>query len=367
MIDRKKRILLVIDEATIGGGQRHVLSIASRLNPDAFAVAVVCEAEGYLVDELRRHGIEHYPVAMSNIPDPFAIAHCVRAIREYRADLVHTHGGTAGVTGRIASFLCGVPSVHTYHGIHYLHDSRGLRRWGFGAVERVLLYMTNRVICVAARDAETGERAGIVDPAKTTVILNGIDTSAFPGKAAYRFQDIPVLGTIGRLHEQKGHRILLESLALLRRDGRRFRCVIVGEGELREQLESQSMALGLGEAVEFAGGRTDTAAHLAGMDLFLLPSLWEGLPLVLEEAMASGLPIVATRVDGIEEAVRDGREALLVLPGDVVGLKEAIGRLLDDEVLRSKLGKAARHRAVECFDVTTMVRSTEAVYRSVLQ
>jgi glycosyltransferase involved in cell wall biosynthesis len=117
--------------------------------------------------------------------------------------------------------------------------------------------------------------------------------------------------------------------------------------------------------VEFAGAKTDSAAQLSEMDVFVLPSLWEGLPIVLVEAMASGLCIVASRVDGVGEAVTDEREALLVTPGDPVGLGGAISRLLGDAELRRKLGMAARRRAVDAFNVMSMVRSTESVYRSV--
>jgi glycosyltransferase involved in cell wall biosynthesis len=364
--EQRRRILLVIDEASVGGGQRHVLALASRLDARDFVAGVACEAEGYLVDELRKRGIPHFSVAMSNVPDPHSIYQCIGAIRRFRADVVHTHGGTAGVTGRIAAFLTGVPAIHTYHGIHYLHDTGLFRRWAYTAVERALLKVTRKIICVAQKDSDTGKRAGIVDPRKTVVIVNGIEISEFSGEGPSHPREVPVIGTIGRLHQQKGHAILLESLAILAKNGQVFRCRIIGEGELRAHLEDQAATLGLNEAVEFVGGRTDSAAQLSAFDIFVLPSLWEGLPIVLIEAMASGLCIVASRVDGVEEAVTDEREALLVPPGDPVRLAESLSRVLGNAALRRDLGLAARRRALEAFHVKAMVTSTESVYRSVL-
>jgi glycosyltransferase involved in cell wall biosynthesis len=366
MTELRKRILLVIDDATIGGGQQHVLSLASLLDHDTFETGVVCEAEGFLVDALRDYHIPHLAVGMSNLPDPRALWGCIRAIRKFRADLIHTHGGTAGVTGRLAAILCGVPCVHTYHGIHYLHDTSNLRRRMFTAVEKWLLPFTKTTICVAEGDLLKGERAGIVDRKRTVVIVNGIDTSVFPERVSYVLPSTPLLGTIGRLHTQKGHAVLLEALSILQNQGHVFGCRIVGDGELRGTLESMASSLKVSGAVEFVGSRTDTVVQLSGMDIFLLPSLWEGMPIVLAEAMASGLPIIASRVDGVQEVVRDEHEALLVPVGDPVPLARAIVRLLGDEALRRQLGMAARRRALESFDVRRMVRATESVYRSIL-
>jgi len=361
------RILLLIDDASIGGGQQHLLWLAERLDRAEFEVAVGCEPQGYLVDQLRERGIPHYPLLMSNVPSPWSIMACRSVIRRFRPDLLHTHGGTAGFTGRLAAATVrGVRVVHTYHGIHYLHDGRAVRKTLLGGIEAALLRTTDRVICVSRRDVDTGVRVGIVDPAKTVVVLNGIDSRAFFGHRSYAISGGPCLGTIGRLHAQKGHAVLLDALPALRSEFPGLRCRIIGEGELMGALRARATALGIEACVEFAGSRTDVADQLNTFDIFLLPSLWEGLPLVLLEAMASGSPVVASAVDGVGEIVTDGRDAVLVPPGDPAALAAAVRRLVLDEDLRMRLGNQARETVRERFGIDRMVRETEDVYRSVL-
>lgn len=368
MTDTCSRILLVIDEASVGGGQQHVLWLAEGLDQKLFDVSVACSPRGYLVDELVKRGIRHYPVSMSNIPNPFAIRACRDIIREYAPGIVHTHGGTAGVTGRLAALL--VPAtriVHTYHGIHYLHDSRIFRRALFGRTEKALGRATDRCICVSQRDLEIGTKAGILVPERTTVVLNGIATQPYDFERSYSATDRPVIGTIGRLHPQKGHRFLIEAAGdvIARYPGARFQ--IVGDGELLGDLRARVAKLGLSGHVTFLGSRTDIPALLKQMNLFVLPSLWEGLPLVLLEAMASSLPIVATAVDGVTEIVQDRVEALLVKPRDPGALAHAMLLLLGNSAISEQLGHVAKRTVVERFGVERMLRETEDVYRSVLK
>lgn len=358
----------MIDDASVGGGQKHVLWLAENVNKRQFEVAVACEGEGYLVEELEKRKITHYPLRMSNIPDPAAFLRCRALMKEFKPDIVHTHGGTAGVTGRmVAGTYRGVKIVHTYHGIHYIHDERWLRRSLFRTLESALLHVTDRTICVAQQDVETGVREGIVDRAKTVVIRNGIDPSPFEGKRPRRLPKSPLIGTIGRLHPQKGHRFLLEVAAELAREHPSPRFLIIGEGELRGELERQAETLGVAGHVTFAGARTDVPAQLRDMDMFVLPSLWEGLPYVLLEAMAAGLPIVASGVDGVKEVLRDGVNALLVAPGDPSELRAGIERLLADSRLRNRLAENARKTVREQFSIGRMIKDTEDVYRSLFR
>ncbi len=368
MNDRILRILLMIDDASVGGGQKHVLWLARHMDRKGFEVAVASESKGYLVDELAKAGIRQYPLSLSNVPNPAAFFRCRRVMKEFKPDVVHTHGGTAGVTGRIAArTLPGVRIVHTYHGLHYIHDPRLIRRKIFRSLESALLRVTDRTICVAQQDVETGVREGIVDPARTVVILNGIDVAEFAGDQRRDFPGDPVIGTVGRLHTQKGHRYLLAAAAELVKLHPALKFVIIGDGELRGELEQEAARLGVAANVIFAGARTDIAAQLRAMDIFVLPSLWEGLPLVLLEAMAAGLPIVATGVDGVKEILTDGKNALLVPPGNPIELQRGIEKVLGDAGLRKRLAGEAVKTVREKFSVGRMVRETEDVYRSLLR
>jgi glycosyltransferase involved in cell wall biosynthesis len=358
----------MIDDASVGGGQHHVLWLAERLDRGAFSTAVACAPAGYLVDQLRNRGIAHYPVRMTNRPSLSAFLRCREMIRDFRADIVHTHGGTAGILGRSAArTVGGVRTVHTYHGLHYLHDRRRLRRFIFGKAEAMVLKATDRIICVTERDVETGVRAGIVDRRKTTVIYNGIDQKPYARRRRRESDKGPVIGIVGRLHEQKGHAVLLKAFPAILRDFPEALVTVIGEGELRRELEGLAASLGILAHVRFAGSRTDIPDQLGRMDVFVLPSLWEGLPIVLMEAMAAGLPIVATAVDGVTEMIEHERTGLLVPPGDPAGLAAALLRMLRDRRLGRRTGDHARVVAAERFGIDRMVRETETVYKELMK
>jgi glycosyltransferase involved in cell wall biosynthesis len=176
----------------------------------------------------------------------------------------------------------------------------------------------------------------------------------------------PVIGTVGRLHRQKGHTVLIDAAALVARDFPAARFVIIGEGEERAALERKAGIVGVAQRFEMTGASHDVPFRLASMDLFVLPSLWEGLPLTLLEAMAVGVPVVATSVDGVAEVIEDGEDGLLVPPGDSSALAAAIVRLLRDPQHAHEMGSRAMEKVKIDFGVDRMVRQTEEVYRRAL-
>ncbi len=368
--DSRKRVLLVIDEATIGGGQQHVLLVARHLDRQRFSVAVACQGSGMLVDELRRMTVPVYPVTLTNKPSLASLRRMKGILQESAPDVVHTHGGTAGVVGRIAGKMWHCRLVHTYHGLHYLH-ARLPKRILFTAADRMLVKVTDRIVCVARGDYNLGLRCGVVDPTKTVVIRNGIEFESYSTMAEAsgvqrRRHGVPVIGTIGRLHEQKGHRILIEAARRLHDRHIEFRVDIIGEGELRAALQRQIVHAGLDGIVRLLGNRTDIPACLADIDVFVLPSLWEGLPFALLEAMAAGVPVVASAVDGILEVVNEGENGLLVAPSDAAALAGALQRLLQNPTERQALAEGARVTVRERFDVRTMVHSLQKLYEEIL-
>ena len=361
-------VLVMIDDASIGGGQQHILLLTKRLDRTRFDVAVACEGDGYLVDELRKRGILTHPLRMSNRPSIRSLFECVRLYRKWKPDIVHTHGGTAGFLGRIASlFVPGIRRVHTYHGIHYLHNLQRLQNRIYWVVDRGLKHCTDRLVCVARSDYELGIRYGVVDREKTMLIRNGIDVEKFASakrESAIKTGAVRIVGTIGRLHAQKGHCFLLEAAARVIKNDSTVVFHIVGEGELQSNLEGQIRSLGLQGRVKLLGVRTDVPGLLAGMDIFVLPSLWEGLPLVLLEAMAARKPIVATAVDGVKEVIADD-EALLVPPRDPERLADAILQILHDPGLAGRLGESAYRKVKSEFNVEVMVKQIEQLYESI--
>ena len=372
-MDKKPRILLVIDEANVGGGQRHVLWLAEGLVRDGYEIAVACERQGYLVDELRSIGIRHLPVDLGNHFSAKSLFHLIRLIREFDPTIVHTHGGTAGVYGRIAARYLNRTTVHTYHGIHYLHFEAGWMKRIYLFLEQFLLRWTDATICVANSDLHLALSHNLAKHARAFVVVNGINArqfgpSAEPSKRKrVSNRRVTVIGTIGRLHEQKGHRYLIQAAGEIAKLSAPIEFRIVGDGNLRSELELQVQTLGLQNVIRFLGSRTDITAQLAQMDLFVLPSLWEGLPLVLLEAMSAGVPIIASNVDGVSEILEDGKDALLVPPRDPHTLAMAIVKLIRNKKEARHLATNALRKISKRFDVKDMVRQTERVYRTILK
>jgi len=371
-------VLEVIDEGSVGGGQQHVLLLATGLRQRGVDVTVACPADGYLADRLDAAGIARQPVRMHNRPDPAALAGMVRLCRQRRFDLVHTHGGTAGLWGRLGASLARVPArVHTFHGLHALHQRSGLHRGLLLAVERGLARLTSRVICVAASDYELARSSALLPAGGGAVIRTGIDLSRFmrscePGvREAVRTglgctgEDF-VIGTIGRLHRQKGHDSLVRAMPEVLAACSACRFVIVGDGESRGEIERLAGALQVSSRLHLAGERVDVPELLRAFDLFVLPSLWEGLPLVLIEAAAAGCAIVATGVDGNREILEGETSAVFVPPADPPALAAALIRAAGDASLRARLGAAARERVLPLFGVDAMVEATLALYRATI-
>ena len=202
-------------------------------------------------------------------------------------------------------------------------------------------------------------------PSRVSVIHNGIDTSLFSPSSRKPDPDSIVVGTIGRLDAQKNQGVLLKAMAALRHIPR-LRCVIVGEGPARGRLQAQIRRLGLGRSVELTGESRDPVRCLASFDIFTLPSLWEGLPNALLEAMACGLAVVASQVDGVAEVVTSGQDGLLVPPADAAALAQSIARLVEDAGLRRRLGSAARERVLKDFSLPAMIAGYTAAYRVIL-
>ena len=361
-------ILLVIDVASIGGGQLHVLALAERLTARGLKVAVACEASGYLVDKLNYGKIPHHAVRLSEYPSLRGLGDLAKAIRASDAQVVHTHGGRAGFYGRLAArWLGDIRTVHTYHGIHYLHDERLRRRYLHRAIDRFLLRWTDEIICVAKSDKDLALRERLALTDHVSVIHNGIDLAQFEmsragaGRTGHR-NDHFIVGTVGRLHVQKGHIYLLQAAALIHRTYPQVRIRIIGDGPLRDSLAAQSRALGVDGIVEFLGARNDVPAQLRQFDLFILPSLWEGLPYVLLEAMATGLPIVTTDFNGVREMITDGREGIVVPSRNAHALAAAVIDLIGNDARRADLGAKGAQVVKERFGLDAMIEQTMNVY-----
>jgi glycosyltransferase involved in cell wall biosynthesis len=285
--------------------------------------------------------------------------------------ILHCHLSDAEFLGILAGRLHGVERIlDTVHTPSLLpsresHDPRTSLRKLF------MPWVLNQADWVVAVSAETGrmlEKMG-VQAKRIRVVENGIDVSAYdlPPQPALRQSlgigpDEPVLVTTARLTEQKGHAYLIEAMPAVLERFPLARLLLLGQGELRGQLEERVRSLGLTGRVDFLGVRSDVPALLALADVFVLPSLWEGTSLALLEAMAAARPIAATDIPGNRPLLEDQRDCLLTTPARPEALAQAVIRLLQDRELAAKLGTQARAEAWQRFDIRTMLAAYERLW-----
>jgi len=372
---KKIRVLEMIDDASIGGGQVHVLMLAKHLSRETFEVSIACAGQGFLADEARELGIEVIPVSMDNRIRFKTFRDVIRIFRTSDFDIVHTHGGTAGFWGRIGSLFAGKPigRIHSYHGMHYLTKNYSFPR-RLRMMDQLLLSLTDKVICVCLSDYRKGLAAGIVSKKKGVIIHYGIEKERFQtsghrealrNKYGLDESDL-IFGNVGRLHVQKGQRYLLEAFQLVKNRHSHTRLWIIGEGELKDELEKLSQDLGIHESVHFLGARTDVHELLSAIDIFILPSLWEGQPISIMEAGAAGKPVIATNIDGIADLLDNEKNALLVPVKDAHSLAMAMMRLIEDAGLRNRLSAAIQATISESFTVENMAKNMGDLYRETL-
>lgn len=381
----KLRVLLAIDDASLGGGQMHVLLLAKYLSRDNFDVEIATESKGWLVDEIKKLDIVVHQIAISNNLMWQSFNHIHQLLKSQKFDILHTHGGTAGFWIRlVAAGLKKRPTIiHTYHGLHYLNISQTsikvikqkFNRAIFKQIDRFLLIYTDRIICVCRSDYDKAIAVKVAVTAQTSIIYNGIEIDKFASpqadKAAQnKLQDSArqifgidttefVFGNVGRLHEQKGHKLLLQAFA---RVTNRARLAIVGDGELRNELVILADELKIRDRVSFLGARSDIYEFLTAIDVFVMPSLWEGQPIALLEALASGKPCIASDVDGIPEIITDGVNGYLVEPRDTDKLASMMNATIEDPDLLERFSNCAVSAISPKFLAHNMAMAIAGIY-----
>jgi glycosyltransferase involved in cell wall biosynthesis len=367
----KLRIMEMIDKPSLGGGQTALLLLAENLDRSRFEVVISSGGDGPLAEEARQKGIAYVPVSLGKQLSLRPLREIAGVLKEKKIDILHTHGGIAGLYGRSAARRARTPAVvHTLHGIHYLHYRNPFLRRLYVLLERRYSRSTDRLILVCQSDLRQARTHRLAPEEKMTVILNG--TEVRPGLGADDISrrrielgwlpDRPVIGTVARLHRQKGVVNLLRAAPKILNVFPEVRIAVVGDGPQGGSLRREAQRLGLEGHLFFLGERKDAASVMALFDVFVLPSLWEGLPFVLVEAAALGKPIVATAVDGVPEILEDGKTGLLVPPKDPSALADAVIRLLKDKEEARRLGAMARTLVPPRFPLRRMIDQTQNLY-----
>lgn len=374
-------------ECTIGGTRRHIGELTCGLAALGCEVTLFASAERdpTFREDLARIGkagvhVIEIPMVRQIAPgiDARQQARLIKEFRRGRFDVVHTHSSKAGALGRVAARIAArrAAIVHTPHtfAFNFAEQFSAKKRRLFLTIERVLGRVTDRLIHVSESERQEGIALRIVPPERAVVIENGIAPEAYVGRDRSRIrrelglaEDVPLVGAVGLLNEAKGHSFLVDAIAQVRTSLPSVRCVIVGEGALRSALEAQIANAGLTNTVTLLGYRRDVPDILAALDVFAMPSLWEGMPYGVLEAMASTKPVVASDVNGCRDLVADGVTGRLVPARDVGALANALRSVLEDRETAQSLAAAGRARVVERYSLSRMLERHHALFQQLVE
>ncbi len=372
----KLKILQVTPDLRLGGLQRVVIDLACGLNALGHETHVCSlRGEGPLLAELQSQGITVHSMPWpSSGADRRMFLKVMRLLREEAFDVVHTHNTQAFLDAGLAAFLTGLGGrgatrIHTDHARPF-PDSRK-----YMVAERLMSYAYDKVVGVSAHTTYQLRTWEKIPEHKLLTIPNGIDGAYYRNKALsvdkqalrhrYGLAGFDIVAGLGvRLEEQKGLRVLIEALPSVLAENPGFGLVVAGSGSQRGMLENLARRLSVSDQVRFLGPFSELGEFYPLLDIFVLPSLWEGLPLCLLEAMSLGLPIIATRVGGIPSLLDDGRDALLVPPSEPKALSDALLRLMRQPAFAAELGQRVRQSFDRSYDRPVMVRRYLEVYQS---
>lgn len=381
------KILYIITRMIPGGAARIVLSLCKNLDKNKYDIVLLygqdgsihdlkeeladCNIKFIIIPELRRN--------INIIKDAVALIKIYLFIKRERFDIVHTHTSKAGVLGRFAARLAGAPVVvHTPHGhifmpgasINGVSENR-LKMNSLLLIERFLSFFSDRIISLSNDEKKAEIKLKIAKPDKFVTIYNGIDAQecsqlkmdVSKTKEGLGIPlDYAVLGTIGRLEPEKGQRYFIEAAKLVLEKMPKVKFLIIGEGTLKKELQDYAAKLGIVDCITFLGLRKDIYTLLSIMDIFVLPSLYEGFGIAILEAMSACLPVVASNVGGIPEVIVDGQTGFLVKPANPKDLADKILLLLNNKDMRLAIGQRARKRVEDFFDLKMMTKDTECLY-----
>jgi len=359
------RVCQCIDDLTACGAQQVVRNLVTYLDRTCFQPVVYTFQEGPVADVIKRTGV---PVRLlrHNVPklDFNLVRRLRKSLKRDRIEILHTHLFGASLHAMIAAR--GIPLLSKVVTLHSDREDNFIQRLAYP----LIFSMATRVIGVSKHASQVMDKRYRNLHSKLVAIPNGVETELFANRHVKQFireklnlpVDKTIIGAIGRLSAEKGYSVLLDSFAQIKRTNAETHLVIIGEGKLLNALLHQRDRLNLGGSVQFLGSRNDVPELLQAMDIFVISSLWEGLPLVLLEAMASNIPVVATRVGGIPEVVEDKKNGLLAAPGDSLSLAHEIGRLLRSPSLGQEFASNASRKVNSEYSVTTMLERHEKVY-----
>lgn len=367
---RSKKILYIITLPDLGGAQVHLYEIITNLLKCVNCYLIVGKT-GWLTDKLtnmkeRIYIVESLVRHISLKEDLNAIFKIKKLIDRLRPDLVHCHSSKAGFIGRIAARLCNVPSVFTAHGWAFTDGVSKQKQYIYKFLEKSMSRWTKKIICVSEFDRTIAIKAMPSSNNRIITVHNGIPDIKFSQQGCFECEVLSLV-MVARFSVQKDHRLLIQAIFDLNRVNPVFHLTLVGDGPLYEKEKLLVKELGIVDKVSFLGARTDVEKILSTQDVFLLISNWEGFPISILEAMRQGLPVIASDVGGVSEAVEDGVNGFLIPRGNKEVLKQRLLEMYRDKKKCFIMGEKSREKYLLHFSSDEMMNKIQKVYEEILE
>ncbi|MDD5691791.1 MAG: glycosyltransferase family 4 protein [Candidatus Omnitrophica bacterium] len=380
--ERKINILYVITKLELGGAQKQLLSLIRGLNKEKFKPYLLTGQDGLLVDEaamipdLRLIRCKFLERPIHPAKDILALFFLYFFIKNNNIDVVHTHSSKAGILGRCAARLSGIRViVHTVHGWSFHDYQHKIPYHLYMFLEKACAAFTSKIIVVSRSDLNKGLAHAVGRRDQYELIRYAVNNQEFKNSAtppAARENlglsgDGPVIGTVACLKKQKSPLDFIKLAAAIKKDFPDTKFILAGDGILRRKACSLIKKLKLEEVVILLSWRNDIPLILSCLDIFVLTSRWEGLPIAALEAMAAGVPLVATDTGGIREVITDGKTGYLVKPGDIQSMRNRVVELLKNTPRRNEFVRLSRESIGSGeFSLGNMLRDTEGIYSGLL-
>jgi len=368
---KKIRVLQTIRQGKIGGGESHVLDLVATLNRTRFEPVVLAFTDGPMIQALQKMEVPAHVIASEKAFDISVWKQVKRFLQQQQIDMVHVHGTRANTNVLWAARSLQLPLIYTIHGWSFHEGLNPMMKRARIAAEKFITRKAQVNICVSEANRQTGLQA--FGSFHAEVIRNGVNLQKFDPAVIYpdvkTAAGIPadhlVVGYIARMTYQKDPVTMIRAFAAATQQVKDVTLLMVGGGELKQTAIDTAQALGIADKVVFLDFRQDVPAVLKAMDIYCLPSLWEGFPIGVLEAMAMGKAVIATDVDGTREAVTHEQNGLLVPPANPEALTAAMVRLLQDFYLRKQLQQKAVKTIQTTYNVTGMTRRIENIYEAI--
>ncbi|HDK25698.1 MAG TPA: glycosyltransferase family 1 protein [Candidatus Atribacteria bacterium] len=387
-LQRKIRVAHIIARMITGGADENTLFTIEGLNKEKYEIDLITgeEFDKDILNKVKNHPFNIIQIKglkwkLNFLHDPFVLLRLIKLLKKKHYDIVHTHTTKAGILGRIAAYLSGVPViVHGLHGSTFQAFNSGLLNWLLFLFERFTDRFTDAYVSVSKVLSETYTEKGIGKKDNHYTVYSGMELSKFyqaRDKINYqeKYEELEInagdflIGNVARLETRKGHQFLLDAFKNIVEEQKygRVKLLIIGEGNKRKYLENYVKELNLGDKVIFTGYREDVEELMALMDIFVLTSLREGLPRVLVQAAAVGMPSIAFNVDGVPEIIEDNHNGFLVRVGDVEQLAKRIMQYIDHKELLVLHGKNGRELIKGKWSIEDMVEKIDKIYQKLVR